>query len=128
MENTINIKSEYNTLDALNQQLKNTSGLEVSKEYDVWEHRIDSNGQMAQCIVLKKSAMHGMKIHFQDDNKLKMTYIIPNKMMHAYFGKSQKRYQNIVEIITGKIKELVLAPNQKKAFLELEDVVKKAVL
>ena len=37
-----------------------------------------------------------------------------------YFGKSEKRYQNVLEIITGKIKAAVLEPAQKKAFFEIE--------
>ena len=82
---------------------------------------------MEQCIVLKKSAMHGMKIYFPNENTVKMTYSIPNKMMHAYFGKSVKARRNIFEIVTGQIKELVLAPAQKKAFEELEAEVYKAV-
>lgn len=127
MEKTINIKGKYDSLDVLHQYLKNASSFETSKEYDIWEHRIDANGQMAQCLVIKKSGMHGMKLHLEDENKLKLMYIIPNKMMHAYFGKSQKAYRNILEIITGKIKDTLLAPAQKKAFVELEEVVKKAV-
>ena len=52
--------------------------------------------------------------------------IIPNKIMQAYFGKSQKRYQNILEVITGKIKDIALSGSQQKAFEELEKEIKKA--
>ena len=45
--------------------------------------------------------------------------------MHAYFGKSAKARQNFIEIITGKIKEAVLAVPQQKAFEELEHLVNK---
>ena len=122
MEKSITIKNEYNSLDTLNTYLKSVSTFESSKEYDSWEVRTNAQGQMEQCIVLKKSNMHGMKVHFENENTLKMTYIIPNKMMHAYFGKSEKAYQNIIEIVTGKIKEALLAPAQKKAFEEMEQV------
>lgn len=125
MEKTITIKNEYNSLDSLNTYLKSASPFECSKEYDAWENRTDTNGQIAKCLVLKKSAMHGMKVHFQKDNTLKMTYIIPNKMMHAYFGKSEKRYRSIIEIVTGKIKDVLLAPAQNKAFEEMEEVFNK---
>ncbi|SDH49203.1 hypothetical protein SAMN04489796_10353 [Winogradskyella thalassocola] len=45
--------------------------------------------------------------------------------MHAYFGKSQKRYRNVLEIVTGKIKDTLLAPAQRKAFKEMEQVFQK---
>lgn len=125
MEKIITIKNEYNSLDSLNTYLKSASPFECSKDYDAWDVRTDANGQMEQCIVVKKSAMHGMKVHFQNENTLKMTYIIPNKMMHAYFGKSEKAYQNIIEIVTGKIKDVLLAPAQNKAFEEMEQVFNK---
>lgn len=54
-----------------------------------------------------------------------MTYIITNKLMNDYFRKSQKRHQNIFEIVTGKIKETLLIPAQIKAFAELEQVFYK---
>jgi hypothetical protein len=48
---------------------------------------------------------------------LKVSYIIPNKMMNAYFGKSQKKnIKTLFKIITGKIKDLVLSGSQKTAF------------
>jgi len=125
MENVITIKNEYNSLDKLYEFLKKDSNYEYSKEYDIWEHRIDANGQMEQCLVIKKSAMHAIKVFFVNDNTAKINYIIPNKMMHAYFGKSVKARRNILEIITGLIKGAVLAPSQKKAFEELEQVINK---
>jgi len=125
MEKLITIKNEYNSLDSLNTYLKTASSFESSKEYDSWDVRTNAHGQMEQCLVLKKSSMHGMKVHFENENTLKMTYIIPNKMMHAYFGKSQKQYQNILEIVTGKIKSALLAPAQNKAFEEMEQVFLK---
>lgn len=126
MENLIEINNSYNSLDKLQDVLKKESVFECSKEYDIWEHRTDTNGQMAQCIVLKKSGMHAIKAFFINENNVKINYIIPNKVMHAYFGKSVKAHRNIIEIITGTIKQAILAGPQKKAFKELEHVVKKA--
>lgn len=125
MEKIITIKNEYNSLDSLNKYLKQTSSFESSKEYDSWDVRTNAHGQMEHCLVIKKSTMHGMKVHFENDNTLKMTYIIPNKLMHAYFGKSEKAYRNILEIVTGKIKDVLLAPAQNKAFKEMEQVFRK---
>lgn len=128
MENIITIKKELTSLDTLNTFLKTASSFECSKEYDIWETRTDANGQMAQCIVLKKSSMHAVKLFFVNEDTVKVNYIIPNKVMNAYFGKSQKRYRNILEIVAGQIKGVVLAPAQKKAFEELESVIRKASL
>lgn len=128
MENLIRIKNEYNSLETLHSFLKTASSFECSKEYDAWEHRIDTNGQMAQCLVLKKSSMHAVKLYFINETTVKINHIIPSKMMHAYFGKSAKARQNILEIITGKIKEAVLAGSQQKAFEELESVIKKVAV
>jgi hypothetical protein len=125
MEKTITIKGEYNSLDLLNDFLKKENTFESSKEYDSWNVRTDVNGQMEQCLIIKKSAMHGMKVYFQKDNTLKMDYIIPNKVMNAYFGKSVKARRNIIEIVTGVITQAVLKGPQQKAFEEMEQVFNK---
>lgn len=125
MENLITIKNQYNSLDELQNALKNSSNYNCTKEYDIWEQRVDNNGQMAQCLVLKKDNMHAVKLFFINENTLKASHIIPNKIMQAYFGKSQKAYQNVLEIITGKIKAVVLEPAQNKAFNEIEAEVIK---
>mgnify|MGYP001189125356 CR=1 FL=1 len=125
MENILKIKNDYNSLDAVYGFLKSNTTFECSKEYDKWEMRTDENGQMAQCILLKKSSMHAIKLYFTNENTIKVTHVIPSSVMNAYFGKSQEARRNIFEIITGKIKEVLLAPSQKKAFLELESEVRK---
>ena len=125
MEKHITIRNEYNSLDTVLNYLKKESTFECTKEYDSWDVRTDSNGQMEQCIVIKKSAMHGMKIYFTQENRLLMSYIIPNKIINAYFGKSQKTRKDIIEIITGIIKSALLSGAQKKAFEEMELVVSK---
>ena len=67
--------------------------------------------------------MHAIKMFFTEGNKLKVNHIIPNKMMNAYFGKSVKARKSIIQFITGKIMEVALAPSQKKAFEEMEEVL-----
>ena len=128
MENLITVNNNHDSLDSLYNALKTASSFECSKEYDIWEHRLDVNGQMAQCLVVKKSGMHALKAFFINENTVKINYIIPNKVMHAYFGKSAKARQNIIEIIAGVVKQTVLAGPQKKAFEELQDVFKKAAV
>jgi hypothetical protein len=131
MENLITISNEHNSLDTLHTFLKSSTSFDCSKEYDIWEQRTDGNGQMAQCLVLKKSAMHAVKLYFVKDNIVKdnivkVNHIIPSKMMHAYFGKSVKARRSILEVIGEKIKEVALAGSQQKAFEELENEIKKA--
>lgn len=126
MENLITINNTHNSLDKLQTLLNKESTFECSKEYDIWEMRTDANGQMEQCLVLKKSSMHAIKLFFINENTVKINYIIPNKIMHAYFGKSVKARRNIIEIVAGVIKQAILAGPQQKAFDELEIVVKKA--
>lgn len=125
MEKTMLLKNEYSSLDVLHNFLKETSSFESFKEYDTWDVRTDSNGQIAQCIVLKKSGMHAVKLYFTKPNEVKITCIIPSKIMHAYFGKSVKARQNSIEVLTGKLKELLLAPTQQKVFKELEAELQK---
>lgn len=120
MENRINVKSEYNSLDKLSEYLKKETPYDCSTEYDSWDIRTDANGQMEKCILIKKSAMHGMKAYFNKSNELEMSYIIPNKIMNAYFGKSVKARKNILEIVTGIIKNAALSGSQKKAYQEME--------
>jgi hypothetical protein len=71
--------------------------------------------------------MHAVKLFFVNENTVKMSYIIPNKIMQAYFGKSVKARRNIIEIIAGIIKQTVLAGPQQKAFDELERNINKII-
>lgn len=120
MENLIEIKNDYNSLDKLLDRLEKNTTYQCSKTYDIWEHRTDKNGQLAQCIVIKKSNMNAAKVFFVNENTVKVNHIIPNKIMHAYFGKNKKAYRSIIEIVAGTIKDAVLATPQKKAFEEIE--------
>jgi|TARA_R110002020_G_scaffold4110_1_gene18196 hypothetical protein len=126
MENTITIQNNYNTLDKLYNFLNTKTQFECAKTYDTWDVRTGANGQMEECIVLKKSSMHAVKLYFSEENKVKVNHIIPNKVMHAYFGKSVKSHRNILELITGQIKEVALKGSQQKAFDELSNEVRKA--
>lgn len=127
MENLITVKNQYNSLDELQNALKGNANYSCSKEYDIWEQRFNYNGKMAQCLILKKNNLHAVKLFFINENTLKASHIIPNKIMQAYFGKSQKAYQNVIEIIAGKIKTVVLEPSQNKAFNEIETEIKKII-
>ena len=127
MENLITINDNYTSLDQLHNVLKTSTNYTCTKEYDIWEQRVDTNGQMAKCLVIKKNNMHAVKIHFIGDNTIKATHIIPNKIMQAYCGKSEEARKDIIEIVTGMIKKAVLSPIQKKAFNEIEAEVLKIV-
>lgn len=127
MEKLITINNNLNSLDKLQEVLKKEAIYECSKEYDIWEMRTDKNGQMTQCVVVKKSNMHAVKLFFINENTVKMSYIIPNKIMQAYFGKSVEARRNIIEIIAGIIKQAVLAGPQQKAFDELEQNINKII-
>lgn len=128
MEKIIKINNDYNSLDKTLNILKKETPYECTITYDSWDIRTDELGKMEQCIIIKKSAMHGAKMYFQDDRFLKINYLIPNKMLNAYFGKSQKTHKNIIEIITGKISQALLSGSQKKAFEEIEQTVSKIVV
>lgn len=125
MEKIIKVKEDYNSLEKLIDFLKTESPFDISKDYDHWDVRTDSNGQMEQCVVIKKSNMHGAKAYFEDENTLKIDYIIPNKMMNAYFGKSVKARKNIIEILAETIKNTALAGSQKKTFEEITNSFNK---
>ena len=51
MENLITINNNYTSLDQLHNVLKENTNYTCTKEYDIWEQRVDTNRQMAQCIV-----------------------------------------------------------------------------
>lgn len=123
MERTIKIQNQYNTLEKIQQFVKDESSYNSSIEYDSWDVRTDANGQMEKCVLIKKSGMHGMKIHFTKENEIFMSHLIPNKVLNAYFGRSQKAHRNVLEIVAGGIKNTLLAGGQQKAFSEMEDVI-----
>ncbi|SNR16268.1 hypothetical protein [Tenacibaculum jejuense] len=128
MKKIITIKQEYNSLEKLQSYINEESNYSSNIQYDKWEIRKDNNGNMQKCIMLKKSAMHGLKVYFLDDKTIELSYAIPNVFLHGWFGKSQKAYRGIDEIILGKIKDAVLVGSQKKAFTELEQVFNKATV
>lgn len=121
MESKIRLQREYITLDKVLEYLKGCE-YESSIEYDSWDVRTDENNQMEKCIIIKKNAMHGLKAYFGSENELLLTYIIPNKVMNAYFGRSEKAYKTIPEIIGGAIKNGLLIGSQKKAFNAIASV------
>jgi hypothetical protein len=123
MENTIKVQQEFNTLEKVEQFVKNESSYNCSIEYDSWDVRTDANGQMEKCVLIKKSKMHGMKVYFTNENEILMSYLIPGKVMNAYFGRSQKARRNILEIVAGVIKNALLSGGQKKAYKEMEEVM-----
>jgi len=125
MKDKIKLRPEYNSLDKLLVYLTSACTYTCVIDYDSWDLRTDANGEMEKCIIIKKSAMHGMKVYFNANCELIMTYMIPNKLMHAYFGRSVKAYKNILEIIAGGIKNGLLANSQKKAFEEIKLVLTK---
>ncbi len=125
MEKINTIKSEYNSIEKLLDFVKTDSSYTCSEEYDIWDIRTDENGQMKKCILVKKSSMHGMKMYFNKENKVQMTYVIPNKMMNTYFGKSIRIRRSLLNTITGLIKDAVLIGPQKKAFAEMSKVLDK---
>lgn len=125
MESLLKIQNQYNSLDSLKAFIKTQTDYECSIEYDIWEGTIDANGQMAQCLVIKKSGMHAVKALFVNDSTLKVSHFIPNKVLNAYFGKSVKAYRSILEIAGEAIKNSLLKDSQQKAFDELEKLIAK---
>lgn len=128
MEKLIAVKNEYSSLDDIISFVKKESSFECSKEYDQWDVRTDANGQMEQCVLVKKSGMHGVMVYFTEGSTINISYVIPNKLMNAYFGKSQKARKSILEVIGGGIKNVVLASSQKKAFEEIVQIFNKIVV
>lgn len=119
MEKQIRIKSEYNSLEKVSDFFKKESPYEASIDYDIWDVRTDANGQMENCVVVKKSAMHGLKLYFTKENVLQVNYLIPNKLMNVYFGDSKRKYRSILQVVTGGIKKAILVGPQKQAFEEI---------
>lgn len=128
MKKIITIKEEYNSLEKLQGFINKKSEYNSNIQYDKWEIRKDADGNMQKCIMVKKSAMHGLKVYFLDDKTIELSYAIPNVFLHGWFGKSQKAYRGIDEIILGKIKDAVLIGSQKKAFNEMEQIFTQATI
>ncbi len=125
MEQLISVKPEYASLEKIEAFIKKETSFKTKQEYDSWEVRTDSNVQVEKCVFIKKSNMHGVRIHFTKDDTIQVSYIIPNKIMDAYFGKSQKIHKNIIEIVMGTIRQALLSGSQKKAFNEMTLVLSK---
>lgn len=125
MEKYLKIKEEYNSLKKVEEFIKKESPYECSLKYDAWDVRKDANGNVEKCLVVRKSSIHGVKMYFSEDNTLKMTHIIPNKIMEAFLGESKKRYQGMLEVVTEKVKSLLLSGSKKKTIDEVAEVFYK---
>lgn len=128
MNKLIEIKKAYNSLDKLENFLTKQTNYLCLIDYDIWEIRTDIYGEMEKCLILQKSTMHALKLYFINENTVKATYIIPNKVLNAYFGKSEKMHRNIIEIIASAIKQVLLISSQQNAFEDLENVVRRAAI
>ena len=124
MKTNISFKNNINSLEKLQILLNKESSYKCSIEYDIWEIRTDEKGQMKQCLVFKKNNFHAVKLFFIDDFTANVSYIIPNKLLNNYFGRSTKTNRNIIEVITDAIKQSILAVPQQKAFEELVEKIK----
>lgn len=128
MYKQITIKQEYDSLDKVLKLLQKISQYESSIEYDTWDMQTDSNGQIAKCILIKKNSMHGLKLSFDNQQKLHVSYVIPSKALNAILGPNQKRYRNPLEILTSKILSLAISGQQKKAFNEMSTALNNLAL
>ncbi|WP_299716154.1 hypothetical protein [uncultured Tenacibaculum sp.] len=127
MKKIITIKEEFNSLEKLQSFISKSSEYDSNIQYDKWQIRKDADGNMQKCIMVKKSAMHGLKVYFLDAKTIEVSYAIPNVFLHGWFGKSDKAFRRIDEIILGKIKDAVLVGSQKKAFNEMEQIFNGAL-
>ncbi|GAB5417291.1 MAG: hypothetical protein Crog4KO_28730 [Crocinitomicaceae bacterium] len=121
MEKTLHLKPELNSLESLLKVLKGNSSYTSSIEYDVWEMRTGSDGDMEQCVLVKKSSMHGVKAYFTAPNTIKISQVIPSKTKNAMLGQSKAR-RNALELVVGSIKSAIVKSSQQKAFKELQTV------
>ncbi len=128
MEKLIKIKPEYTSLEGLLSHVQKNGNYEASIKHDQWNVRKNSNNQYEDCLVVKKSGMHGIVAHFQDNETLHVSHIVPNVFLNAYFGKNQQAHRSIFEIIAGKIKDTLLAGSQQKTFEEMEQALPKATV
>ena len=119
MYTQITLKQEYQSLDQILKLIQNSSPYEVSIEYDVWDMQTDASGQIAKCILVKKSSMHGLKLELDGKQQLHASYVIPNKALNAILGPNKKRYRNPLEILSSKLLSMAIAGQQKKAFTEM---------
>lgn len=128
------LNDSFTDLEALKIALINNSNYDSSLEYDIWNvvmglnglpgHRLDEQGHIAKCIVLKKNNLNAIAVYLKKNNEVHVKHIIPNAFLQGILGKSNEQRQNILEIITGKLKAMILADKQEKAFIELVDYVK----
>ncbi len=124
MEKTFKLKPEFSTLESLLVAVKQEPNYTSSIEYDVWEMRTGDDGNMEQCVLVKKSSMHGVKAYFTQANTIKITQVIPSKTKNAMLGQNKGR-RNALELIVGSIKSALVKSSQRKAFAELKTVFDK---
>lgn len=130
---TLTLNKVFSNLDNLMPTLNKNSKFSCTKEYDIWNYvrnqkgqfgnRLDENGQIAKCLVLKKNNMNAVSIYFTNSSTICVSHIIPHKTLNAYFGKNTEQRQNIIEILTSRVKEVLLKSSQQRSFSEMEKFI-----
>ncbi|GEM_PF-5238002 len=81
MNTKFKIKEQYRTLDDLEKYLQAKSSYECKKMFNSWR---DINIKKEYCVLVKKSALYGIKVNFIDNNYVMIEPVIPGVYLRNF--------------------------------------------
>lgn len=81
MNTTFKVKEQYKTLDDLGKYLGSKSKYECKKMFNSWR---DISITKEYCVLVKKSALYGIKVNFVDDNHVMLEPVVPGVYLRSF--------------------------------------------
>ena len=108
------IKKDFKTLDNLTDYLKSKTQYKVTKTFDCWREVALTK---EYCVLVKKSALYGVKIKFVNDFEIAVKPVVPNNYLRGFtIGRGflppfvrmflQGGQKRILDEVTNSIKEI----------------------
>jgi hypothetical protein len=111
MEQQLRINSNYDSLDKVMAFLKPKTSYNCSQEYNTWE--VATGSEIPKCILVKKSAMIGLKIDFSNQNTLKIMPVVPSKFLVSFTEGKGIAPPIVRALLSGGQKKLVNEVSEK---------------
>ncbi|MCG8571149.1 MAG: hypothetical protein MJB14_13530 [Spirochaetes bacterium] len=82
MEQFIKLNESYDSLEKIQNLVKQKTSHECSIEYNIWE--VATGPQVEKCVLVKKNNLIGLKMDLQEQGMVKMMPVVPSKYLIGF--------------------------------------------
>lgn len=82
MKKTITTTDQNNTLEKLANIIKQKTDFTTDIVYNIWD--VQTGSTMRKCVLVKKNAVHGVKLDFISENTLNIEGIVPSNFFRSF--------------------------------------------